>query len=66
MWGNDPDFTPQDALAGKKPQESWINKNADDLRVALKGTKGTRPSWGWWGRMNGPGKHKSCVDYFLY
>ena len=54
MWGNDPKFTTDDY--GNKellPQETWINPIADERRKSL---GGTRPSWGWNGRMNGPGK----------
>ena len=53
MWGNDPELTPKLANAGQKPKESWINPEAETLRKQL---KGNRPSWGWNGRMNGPGK----------
>ncbi|KAI8301874.1 hypothetical protein K4K61_008424 [Colletotrichum sp. SAR11_59] len=51
MWGNDPELTPQRAREGDKPKQSWINPVAEDIRKAL---GGTRPSWGWLGRMNGP------------
>jgi hypothetical protein len=52
MWGNDPELTQAKADAGEKPQESWINPEADTVRNSL---QGTRPSWGWNGRLNGPG-----------
>ncbi|KAF2757845.1 hypothetical protein EJ05DRAFT_368530 [Pseudovirgaria hyperparasitica] len=51
MWGNDPQLWPADAAKGAKPKESWLSKCADDLRKSM---GGTRPSWGWNGRMNGP------------
>ena len=38
------------------PCESWINPKAEEIRKKL---GGSRPSWGWNGRMNGPGKSGS-------
>ncbi|KAM5380067.1 hypothetical protein ACJZ2D_003714 [Fusarium nematophilum] len=36
---------------GAKPTQSWINPAANEIRKRL---GGTRPDWGWLGRMNGP------------
>lgn len=52
MWGNDPHLTNEKADAGEKPKESWINPRADYLLKEV--LKGSRPSWGWKGRLNGP------------
>jgi hypothetical protein len=49
MWGNDP-LAPD---PGDKITQSWINPKADRLRIKL---NGTRTSWGYQGRMNGPGR----------
>jgi len=38
-------------LPPPKPKESWINPEAEKLRVGL---GGTRPYWGFDGRLNGP------------
>ncbi|KAF4462444.1 hypothetical protein FALBO_10748 [Fusarium albosuccineum] len=51
MWGNDTELTPARAAEGAKPTQSWINRDANDIRKSL---KGSRPSWGWLGRLNGP------------
>ena len=50
MWGNDPELTQEEFEKGKKPVESWINPDADYIRIKL---GGTRPFWGWNGRLNG-------------
>ncbi|KUJ20860.1 uncharacterized protein LY89DRAFT_640748 [Mollisia scopiformis] len=50
-WGNDPELTQEMAKAGIKPQEAWINLEVNSVRSSL---GGTRPSWGWNGRLNGP------------
>ena len=60
MWGNDPELTPTKAEAGQKPKESWINPQADAIRTSL---GGTRPSWGWHGRLNGPGPLSSRFTF---
>lgn len=53
QWGNDPWLTQavHDSDPKAKPKESWINPKAEDWRKIL---QGSRPSWGWNGRMNGP------------
>ncbi|KAF4450364.1 hypothetical protein F53441_6488 [Fusarium austroafricanum] len=58
QWGNDPLFTQKDydkTFGPKnehpKPKECWINPEAEEIRIK---EKGTRPFWGWNGRMNGP------------
>ncbi|KXJ90395.1 hypothetical protein Micbo1qcDRAFT_120327 [Microdochium bolleyi] len=53
MWGNDPELTDAKIKADPdaKPQQSWIYPQAEIIRKRL---NGTRPSWGWNGRMNGP------------
>ena len=53
MWGNDPKLTQAAYDSGQKPVESWINPRADAIRKSL---GGKRPTWGWNGRLNGPGK----------
>jgi hypothetical protein len=53
MWGNDPDLNQAAFERGKKPIESWINPEAEKIRQKL---GGQRPSWGWNGRLNGPGE----------
>ena len=57
MWGNDPQLNQAAFEAGDKPKESWINPRAEEIRKKL---GGRRPSWGWNGRMNGPGE-QLCV-----
>ena len=52
MWGNDPQLNQEAFDKGQKVQESWINPRAEEIRLRL---GGSRPSWGWNGRMNGPG-----------
>ena len=52
MWGNDPQLNQTAFDKGEKVQESWINPRAEEIRLRL---GGSRPSWGWNGRMNGPG-----------
>jgi hypothetical protein len=56
QWGNDPNLNQAAVDAGKKPEESWINPRAEELRKML---GGKRPSWGYNGRLNGP------VDNFV-
>ncbi|KAJ5662260.1 uncharacterized protein N7477_009876 [Penicillium maclennaniae] len=56
MWGNDPLMNQAAFNQGSKPAESWINPKAETLRVSL---AGSRPSWGWNGRLNGPGASSS-------
>ncbi|KAG8897397.1 hypothetical protein FRC01_011354, partial [Tulasnella sp. 417] len=51
MWGNDPQLDQAAVDAGEKPIESWINPEAEELRLGL---GGMRPSWGYNGRLNGP------------
>ncbi|KAF8299954.1 hypothetical protein DL93DRAFT_2122332 [Clavulina sp. PMI_390] len=51
MWGSDPELTQAAVNSGKKPEESWINPEAEKLRISL---GGGRPSWGYNGRLNGP------------
>ncbi|KAG5806293.1 hypothetical protein H9Q74_007850 [Fusarium xylarioides] len=57
QWGNDHWLTNKVYEETKaeghvaKPRECYINKKAEDIR---KREGGTRPSWGWNGRMNGP------------
>ncbi|KAF8299951.1 hypothetical protein DL93DRAFT_2122330 [Clavulina sp. PMI_390] len=51
MWGSDPNLDQAAVDAGKKPEESWINLEAENLRLGL---GGARPSWGYNGRLNGP------------
>ncbi|KAF4980840.1 hypothetical protein FZEAL_3238 [Fusarium zealandicum] len=53
QWGNDPWLTQavHTSHPEMKPRESWINPKAEDWRKVL---AGSRPSWGWNGRMNGP------------
>ncbi|KAL6915241.1 hypothetical protein ACHAPO_011103 [Fusarium lateritium] len=53
QWGNDPWLTQKvhDHDPKAKPTESWINPKAEEWRKLL---RGSRPSWGWNGRMNGP------------
>lgn len=58
MWGNDPKLTGAKAAAGEKPKQSWIKPEAEIIRKQL---NGTRPSWGWNGRMNGPGKSSGPI-----
>ena len=53
IWGNDPKLDQAAFEKGGTPCESWINPRAEELRKKL---GGSRPSWGWNGRMNGPGK----------
>lgn len=51
MWGNDPLLTQAKFdKEGLRPVEQWINPAADELLSQL---KGSRPSWGWNGRLNG-------------
>jgi hypothetical protein len=53
QWGNDPELTPtiyNDAVKNHLPA---VNPYADKLRISL---GGTRPYWGFDGRLNGPGK----------
>ena len=52
MWGNDPELDQATFENGGTPCESWINPRAEEIRRKL---GGSRPSWGWNGRMNGPG-----------
>ncbi|KAI9036921.1 fungal specific transcription factor domain-containing protein [Aspergillus affinis] len=49
--GNNPELDQAAFERGGKAVESWINPEAEDLRILL---KGMRPSWGWNGRTNGP------------
>ncbi|KAF5605843.1 hypothetical protein FPANT_1092 [Fusarium pseudoanthophilum] len=54
QWGNDHWLTNkvyEETKAEAKPRECYISKKAEDIR---KREGGTRPSWGWNGRMNGP------------
>ncbi|KAG8852600.1 hypothetical protein FRB96_008599 [Tulasnella sp. 330] len=51
QWGNDPQLDQTAYDGGKRPVESWINPDAEDLRKEL---GGKRPSWGYNGRLNGP------------
>lgn len=50
QWGNDPDLTQEQFERGAKVEESWINPAGEELRLHL---GGSRPSWGWNGRLNG-------------
>ncbi|KAG8966818.1 hypothetical protein FRC05_002381 [Tulasnella sp. 425] len=50
-WGNDPQLNQAAVDRGEKPVESWINPEAEKLRLDL---GGKRPSWGYNGRLNGP------------
>jgi len=61
QWGNDPLVTQKAIDNGEKLQECWINPRAEDLRARL---GGTRPSWGWNGRLNGPADNfiSSCAS----
>jgi hypothetical protein len=61
QWGNDPLATQEAIENGEKLQECWINPRAESLRVKL---GGTRPSWGWNGRLNGPADNfiSSCAS----
>ncbi|KAJ7450310.1 hypothetical protein B0H11DRAFT_1612633, partial [Mycena galericulata] len=51
QWGNDPTMDQAAVDAGQKPKETWINPEAEKLRIAL---GGKRPSWGYNGRLCGP------------
>jgi hypothetical protein len=51
QWGNDPELTQAAFEAGQRVQQSWINPEADAVRISL---HGFRPSFGWNGRLNGP------------
>ncbi|KAJ6569598.1 hypothetical protein B0H19DRAFT_700414 [Mycena capillaripes] len=51
QWGNDPKLDQAAFDAGQRPEESWINPEAEKLRKAL---NGKRPSWGYNGRLCGP------------
>ncbi|KAJ8091840.1 hypothetical protein PM082_021076 [Marasmius tenuissimus] len=51
QWGNDPELTQEKYDSGVRPQELWLNPVALEL---LKELGGSRPTWGWNGRMNGP------------
>jgi hypothetical protein len=51
QWGNDHELTQAAYDAGKRVQQSWINPEADAVRISL---HGGRPSFGWNGRLNGP------------
>ncbi|KAG8724663.1 hypothetical protein FRC09_015807 [Ceratobasidium sp. 395] len=51
QWGNDSQLTQARFDAGEKAKESWMNPAGEDLRIHL---GGSRPSWGWNGRLNGP------------
>ncbi|KAJ7231505.1 hypothetical protein C8J57DRAFT_1196539, partial [Mycena rebaudengoi] len=51
QWGNDPTMNQAAVDAGQKPKETWINPDAEKLRIAL---GGKRPSWGYNGRLCGP------------
>ncbi|KAL3451160.1 hypothetical protein BJX65DRAFT_304562 [Aspergillus insuetus] len=61
MWGNDPLMNQTAFDQGSQPAESWINPEAEALRVSL---GGLRPSWGWNGRLNGPADNfiSSCAS----
>jgi hypothetical protein len=61
QWGNDPNLNQAAVDAGKKPEESWINPRAEELRKQL---GGKRPSWGYNGRLNGPADNfvSACVS----
>ncbi|KAF7519519.1 hypothetical protein G7054_g13058 [Neopestalotiopsis clavispora] len=50
-WGNDHKLTQERVDQGDKPHECWISHEAKEL---LKHLDGTRKTWGWNGRMNGP------------
>jgi hypothetical protein len=52
QWGNDPLMDQAAVEAGAEPRETWLNPDAEVLRRKL---GGRRPSWGWNGRLNGPG-----------
>ncbi|KAF5023672.1 hypothetical protein F66182_4238 [Fusarium sp. NRRL 66182] len=53
QWGNDSWLTQalHNSDPDLKPRESWINPKAEKWRASV---AGSRPSWGWNGRMNGP------------
>jgi len=53
MWGNSPELTQEAFEKGNKPTEQWLNPDAQKLMEMLGGTK---PSPGWNGRLNGPGR----------
>ena len=59
MWGNSPEFTQKEFEKGNKPTEQWLNPDAQKLMGILGGTK---PSSGWNGRMNGPGRKTTLVS----
>ena len=61
MWGNDPELTQAKYEGGEKPAESWINPEADRIRKKL---GGSRPSWGWNERLNGPGEEFSTHEIY--
>lgn len=50
QWGDDPELTQARYEAGNRVKESWINPEADAVRISL---HGGRPSFGWNGRLNG-------------
>ncbi|KAK0616884.1 hypothetical protein B0T14DRAFT_483348 [Immersiella caudata] len=55
QWGNDPTLTPEAVKAGRKPEQSWINPDADQLLTDLGGTRADKTKrWGVGGRLNGP------------
>ncbi|KAK0715336.1 hypothetical protein B0H67DRAFT_489786 [Lasiosphaeris hirsuta] len=55
QWGVDPELTPEAAAGGKKPEQSWINPDADKLLTDLGGTRADKlKRWGVYGRLNGP------------
>jgi hypothetical protein len=60
MWGNDPNMNQEAFENGAKPEESWINPKAETIRLNL---GGKRPSWGWNGRLNGPGEFYKICEY---
>ncbi|EWZ30904.1 hypothetical protein FOZG_15339 [Fusarium oxysporum Fo47] len=54
QWGNDHWLTNkvyEETKAVAKPRECYINPKAEKIRIR---EGGTRPTWGWNGRMNGP------------
>ncbi|KAK4228281.1 hypothetical protein QBC38DRAFT_475295 [Podospora fimiseda] len=58
QWGNDPQLTPEAVAEGKKPQQSWINPEADKLLTELGGARADiTKRWGVGGRLNGPGRN---------
>jgi hypothetical protein len=51
QWGNDAELTQAAFEAGKTVHQTWINPEADAVRISL---HGGRPTFGWNGRLAGP------------